>query len=237
MKRRRNLAKKISFRAAGAIGFLTTIFSMNFICDRVHTTVDEILRQPAMMRVSPTIIPYVSPLKETSTESVNRFGLTSRTGNFAKGVDNRGVVEVKELARDYSMILPTNLAPVKDVSGVSMQIVDHTINAFFNQPEIKNTFVGRAAETVEKKLKTEVSLGGNEPDSVQHNIKFQLKASETKASMEYRGLTNCDLSYSVAAQKTNLEIFEPLSQRSNLVFTHSDTPSDRRDVLSLRMNW
>lgn len=206
--------------------------------------VSDVIRLPAMMRLNTVAYPnHKSALSNVEEEILDLsaddhdFGLASRVNDFAKGADGRDVQTVREMARDYSMIIPANLSPVSDAAGIGMQIVDHSINAFFNQASIKNTFVGRAAETVEKKLKAEMALGGSEPDSTKHNIKFQVRASETKASMEYRGLTNCDLSYSVAAQKANLEIFEPLSGNSNIVFTHSDTPSDRRDILSLRMHW
>lgn len=243
--------KKLTFRTAAVVGFLTTLFSMNFLCkEQSHNWFSEIIRRPAMMRVNPTVHRpgFTSPLEKIAfdeadidlsddSDEPNRFGLERRSNDFSRGTDSRGVSTVRELARDFSMIIPATLSPVSDLSSVSMQIVDHSVNAFFNQPSIKNTFVGRAAETVEKKLKAEVELGGTEPESQKHNIKFQVKATETKASMEYRGITNCDLSYSVASQKANFEIFEPLTSNSNLVFTHTDAPSDRRDVLSLRMHW
>ena len=254
-RRRRSLVRKVSFRIAATLGFFTTLFSMTFLCNGSGPTsalstlrrVGEVIRLPAMMRVNPLVhrpgagsaLEKIALKEEMLDLSVddNDFALVTRSGDFKKGADGRGVQAVREMARDYSMIIPATLSPVSDVGGVSMQIVDHSINAFFNQASIKNSFVGRAAETVEKKLKAEVVLGGAEPDSLKHNIKFQLKASETKASMEYRGLTNCDLSYSVASRKANFEIYEPISKSSNLVFTHSDAPSDRRDILSLRMHW
>ncbi len=86
-------------------------------------------------------------------------------------------------------------------------------------------------------MKAEVELGGSEPESIQHNIKFQMKATQTRASMEYRGLTNADLSYSVAGRSTDLEIFEPISADSKLVYSHSNRPDEKRDMLSLRLNW
>lgn len=215
------------------------------------------VRQPAMMRVNPLVhgTRFVSPLeaamfdesdaerflREAARERRHRrgfsFGLASRADDFARGFDVRSVTPVEEKGVDYSMILPAHLAPVRDFGGVSAQILDHSVSSFFNQGPIKNSFVGRAAETVERKMKAEVAIGGDRPDSIQHNIKFQMKASETKASMEYRGLTNADLSYSIAARKTNLEVYEAIAHDTNLVYTHSDEPQDRRDVLSLRLHW
>lgn len=206
------------------------------------------VRDPAMMRMNPVVHRPTdrSPLEKIALKDARLtpqaaqddldLGVIARR-DFAKGADLRNVDRVHEVGVDYGMVIPGRLSPVRDAGGVSSQILDHTLTNIFNQGAIKNSFVGRAAETVEKKMKAEVAIGGEEPDSIQHNIKFQVKASETKASMEYRGLTNADVSYSIASRKTNVEIFESLGDRSNLVYTHSDEPNDRRDVLSLRLHW
>ncbi len=238
-----------SRRTSAIVAFFTTLFSvtclMNGTCPKVaFRKVSEILRRPAMMRVTPIVHrpTYSSRLEAVMFDAAPEkprleLGLATRVGDFSRGADMRNVQRVRELAADYSMIIPSRLSPVSDVGGISSQLLDHSLTAFLNQDMIKKSFIGRTADTVEKKMKAEVALGGSEPDSVRHNLKFQMKASEAKASMEYRGLTNCDLSYSVNSRKTNLEIFEKLGEASNLVFTHSEQPADRRDVVSLRMHW
>ena len=244
------------------ITFFTALLSMsslmNGTCGRelltkidsvVRTTFHDVqtaslasVRDPAMMRVNPVVhgAKFRSPLEAAMFEKSKSdlsLGLSKRANDFSRGTDARTVNRVQELGLDFGMIIPSRLSPVSDVSGVSSQLLDHSVSAIFNNGIVKNSFVGRAAYTVEKKMKAEVALGGNDPDSTPHNIKFQVKASETKAVMEYRGLTNADLSYSIGGRKTRLEIYEKISDDSNLVYTHSDEPSDRRDVLSLRMHW
>ena len=198
------------------------------------------VRDPAMMRVNPVVHgpKFGSPLESAMFDKKNiSFGIAKRSNDFSRGLDARNVNRVQEIGLDYGMIIPSKLSPVRDMGGISSQLLDHSVTAFFNNGIIKNSFVGRTAQTVEQKMKAEVAIGGEEPDSIQHNIKFQVKASETKAVMEYRGLTNADLSYSVGGRKTNLEIYEKISDQSKLVYTHSDEPTDRRDTLSLRMHW
>lgn len=246
------------------MGFITTLFSVSYVmngaCARsafasvrgsTEKAIAAVTRTPAMMRLNSRVHgpQFTSPLEAALIDGSGAIanvhakirelslGLVSRVDDFSRGIDLRGVDRVREIAPDYSLIIPSSLNPVSDIGGVSAQILDHSVTAFFNRSEIKNSFVGRAAETVEKKMKAEVAIGGEEPDSIQHNIKFQMKASETKASMEYRGLTNADLSYSIGSRKTNFEVFEKITDGSNLVYTHSDEPSDRRDMLSLRMHW
>lgn len=202
-------------------------------------------RKPAMMRLIPRVVggKFVSRAEAavlapaTSTRPELSLGLASRSNDFSRGTDPRHIKRVRELGINFGQILPSHLSPVTDAGSVSAQIFDHSVSAFFKNDAIKNSFVGRTAETVEKKMKAEVELGGVEPDSLKHNIKFQVKASETKASMEYRGLMSADLSYSIGSQRTNFEIHEELSELTNLVYSHVNEPNDRRDILSLRMNW
>lgn len=217
----------------------------------VHSLALASGRDPAMMRVNPKLhgvrlgSRLDSHLKgilldgssvDEAIKNELTLGLVTKS-DFSHGADARSVARVQEIGLDYGLILPGSLSPTTSVGGISSQILDHSVTSFFNQASIKNSFVGHAAETVEKKMKAEVALGGQEPDSMKHNLKFQMKASETKASMEYRGITNANLSYSIVSRKTNLELYEEITSGSNLVFTHSDEPSDRRDVVSLRLHW
>ncbi|CAN5584726.1 hypothetical protein BH10BDE1_BH10BDE1_34380 [soil metagenome] len=253
-KARRAFVRRQTCRSFAIISFITTMLSvsclMNGTCAKsAFTTVRNALRtvhtlslasgrDPAMMRVNPKVhsVLDLSSIDEAVKHEL-ALGLVTRTRDFSRGVDARNVVRVQELGLDYGLILPASLSPASDAGGISAQILDRSMTSFFNIASIKNSFVGRTAETVEKKMKTEIALGGSEPDSIQHNLKFQMKASEARASMEYRGITNADLSYSIASRKTNLEIYEKLTNGSNLVYTHSDEPSDRRDVVSLRLHW
>jgi hypothetical protein len=231
--------------------FLVTTFTLGFLLhegDVTNTLSVLKMRRPAMMRMNPAVFGPKSQSPEESEATSHallapgetakeKFGLSKNISDFSRGIDFRTIDRVETIGTDYSLILPSSLSPVTDGGQVAAQVLDHSVSSFFKQETIRNTAFGRAAVTVEEKMKAEVALGGDEPDSTQHNIKFQMKASQTKASMEYRGLTNADLSYSVAARSTDLEIFEPLSQDSKLVYSHSNRPDEKRDMISLRLNW
>lgn len=242
---------KVAAHVFVAALFLVTTFSLGILLyegDVTNTLSVLKMRRPAMMRMNPAVFGPKSQSKEESEATSHallapgetakeKFGLSNDISDFSRGIDFRTVDRVQAIGTDYSLILPSSLSPVSDGSQVAAQVLDHSVSSFFKQESVRNTAFGRAAVTVEEKMKAEVALGGDEPDSTQHNIKFQMKASQTKASMEYRGLTNADLSYSVAAQSTDLEIFEPLSQDSKLVYSHSNRPDEKRDMISLRLNW
>lgn len=231
--------------------FLVTTFSLGLFLyngDVTNTLSVLKMRRPAMMRMNPAVFGPKSQSKEESDATSQallspgetareKFGLSHDISDFSRGIDLRTIDRVQTIGTDYSLILPSSLSPVTEGGQVAAQVLDHSVSSFFKQESVRNTAFGRAAIAVEEKMKAEVALGGDEPDSTQHNIKFQMKASQTKASMEYRGITNADLSYSVAARSTDLEIFEPLSLDSKLVYSHSNRPDEKRDMISLRLNW
>lgn len=234
-----------------ATSFLVVTFSLGFFIHDEEVASSWRLvkpRTPAMMRVNPAVF---GPKARSNAEKIasgdvllgvderalEKFSLVTDASDFSRGVDARSVNPVESRGIDYSKILPASLSPVANGEDVAAQIFDHSVSSFFNQDHIRNTSIGRAAKSVEETMKAEVALGGDEPDSTQHNLKFQMKATQTKASMEYRGITNAELSYSVASRSTDLEIFEPLGENSRLVYHHSARPDEKRDVLSLRLNF
>lgn len=235
-----------------SIVFLSVTLSLGFFVhdEEVASSLQLVKpRDPAMMRVNPAVL---GPRSRSHAESVatghllleenetalEKFGLVTDASDFSRGLDARAVDRIESKGVDFSKILPASLAPVTDGGDVAAQILDHSVSNFFKQEHIRNTSFGRAAKTVEETMKAEVDLGGGEePDSTQHNLKFQMKATQTKASMEYRGFTNADLSYSVTNRSTDLEIYEPIGESSRLVYHHSARPDEKRDVLSIRLNF
>ncbi len=234
-----------------ATSFLVVTFSLGFFMHDEEVASSWRLvkpRDPAMMRVNPAIVgpkarshmEHVATghtLLEDGEIAIEKFSLVTSASDFSRGVDARSVNPVEAKGIDYSKILPASLSPVSNGEDVAAQIFDHSVSNFFNQDHIRNTSIGRAAKSVEETMKAEVALGGDEPDATQHNLKFQMKATQTKASMEYRGVTNAELSYSVANRSTDLEIFEPIGENSRVVYHHSARPDEKRDVLSLRLNF
>lgn len=202
------------------------------------------VRNPAMFRINPLLGGFRSSDSANSDQAMpveselGRFALPQREKDFSRGLDASSVEPVHARGFDYGMILPSSLAPSNDGAQVASQIVDHSVSNWLKQDSVKNSFVGQAAHAVENTMKADVGFGGHTPESTKHNIKFQMKATDAKAKMEYTGLTNAEVSYSVTNKQVNLEVYEPIAGDSaKVVFSHTNQPSENRDMLSLRMNW
>lgn len=210
------------------------------------TSKDSSDRSPAMLRfpfartaqsVLKSIGSVLHCTKKESPAPLQRFGLGNPANDFSRGLNVATVQRVEPVGFNYAAILPPSLAPATDGANVATQILDHSVSNLMKQETFRNSFVGKAATTVEETMRADVNFGGHEPESTKHNLKFQMKATDAKAKMEYTGLTNAEVSYSVARRQVDVEVYEPLSTDSKIVFSHSNKPSETQDMLSLRLNW
>jgi len=162
--------------------------------------------------------------------------------DFSKGLDASAIrpVESSRVTRpeDVAQVIPANMAPTNDGSRVATQILDHSLTNWFNSEAVRSTSFGRGAHQLEKQLRTDVSFGGAKPEETKHNLRFQMKATQTQAQVAYSGITNAQLTYFVTQNKTDLELREQVpGLRTQLVVNHTVAPDDRRDTLSLRWSW
>lgn len=248
--------KHMALHAIALLAFTGGILTLSILVNGVNggvigqlsasTSKDSSDRSPAMLRfpfartaqsVLKSIGSALHCTKKESPAPLQRFGLGNPANDFSRGLNIATVPRVEPVGFNYAAILPPSLAPATDSANVATQILDHSVSNLMKQETFRNSFVGKAATTVEETMRADVNFGGHEPESTKHNLKFQMKATDAKAKMEYTGLTNAEVSYSVAHRQVDVEVYEPLSTDSKIVFSHSNKPSETQDMLSLRLNW
>ena len=164
------------------------------------------------------------------------------TDDFSKGF-NIATVQPMDSTRDVKAadiqkVIPQDMQASSNGSQVAAKILDRSVNSYFNSDAMRKTDIGRTATTVEKSMATDVSFGGQQPESIRHSIKFAIQPAQTQAKLSYTGITNADLTYKATSSTANFEVREPVAMLStNLVFNHINSPSDRKDILSLRWVW
>lgn len=178
-----------------------------------------------------------STQNKPNRNTLSVFGLSQRHRDFSKGLNFSEVHRVTEESTDLKNVLPQNLAHSNDAEGIATQVINHGLSQFFNGDMMKSTALGKAAKSVEKSMKTDVAIGGKEPNAIQHKIQFQVNAPAAQAFVQYSGLTNATLRYNIARQSTEVELSEPLAGAATMVFSHNSGPAERRDVLSIRLPW
>ncbi|HEX4922653.1 MAG TPA: hypothetical protein VFV50_01155 [Bdellovibrionales bacterium] len=139
---------------------------------------------------------------------------------------------VKGLQPEHvAMVIPMNLQPgTNDEKTIMARVMDHSLNTFVQGDFFRATELGKAADTVEQAMKTEVTFGDGYDDngepSVIHKINMQFQALEQKAFVSYSGLTNLNLTLA-AATGFDISMNQALDDSTTLVLTHQT-----RDALS-----
>lgn len=252
--------KHVLMHVVAICGFVGGILTLSILVNGVNggieaeqavkSVTESTERRPAMLRLPFTraaqrVLKTLSAAAEWSKmewqgpvkPGVERFGLGSSASDFSHGLNIATVAHIEPVGFNYAAILPSSLSPTADGTGVATQILDHSVSSLMHQDTFRNSFVGKAAVAVEETMRADVNFGGSEPESIKHNLKFQMKATDAKAKVEYSGVTNAEVSYSVAHRQVDVEVFEPLSTDSKLVFSHSAKPSESLDMVSLRLSW
>jgi hypothetical protein len=181
-------------------------------------------------------------IPRTPVAPLSIYNISWQSQDFRKGLDASLITPIQSLnvtrSEDVAKMIPADMAPSSDFGAVSSQILDRSISSLFNSPLIRNSDIGRTAHQMEKSMESNIELGGAEPDSIKHSFKFAMKAAQTRAQIEYSGLTNAQLSYQIAGSTLDFEVREPVAAiGTQVVFNHIDKPSDRTDVVSLRWDW
>ena len=167
-----------------------------------------------------------------------KFNLTRNWAEFnvlsVRPIEMANVVHTEDIAK----IIPLDMVASNDGSTIGAAILDHSLSNFFNSAAVRNSEIGRTAHEIDDKMQGDVSFGGNQPESVKHQVKFAMRAAQARAQIEYTGLTNAQLSYNIAQSKMNLEVREEMaSLGTHVVFNHITAPEDQVDMVSLRWVW
>jgi hypothetical protein len=165
-----------------------------------------------------------------------------RLPDFTKGLDISIIQPVTSsrdtTTEDVSKLIPTDMKPTNDGGLVAAQILDRSFSTWFNSDAVKHSAMGRTAHDVEKSMEGDVAFGGKEPESIKHNIKFQVKAAQTQAQLEYTGITTAQVTYYVLQDKTNVEVREPVkSLNTSVVLNQISSHEETRKIVSLRWDW
>lgn len=137
-------------------------------------------------------------------------------------------------AETSQKIQPRAVANGASASAIVSEIADNSFSLWWDTSPIRDTQVGRAAEKVEKSMKTEVSYKANR---VEHKISFKVLAMQALAKLEYKGWVNAAINYDARTAKTEAEVSEKISAKQDLVVSHAFMPTGNKSQVAWRWNW
>ncbi len=202
----------------------------------------KILCRLAMCLVSTLSSVLASPASASVfSAKIRPFQFNPEPTDYSRGLDLSIIQPIESMrglrSADVQNVIPTDLDP-NDQSHVGRRILNNTVTHAINSDSIRNSALGRTAQTVQQSMQGGVTMGSREPNSVQHEIRVAADPMQAQARIRYSGLTNAQLSYRATESKTDFEWREPVAAiATDLVFNHTDCPGDRRDLMSLRWAW
>ena len=137
-------------------------------------------------------------------------------------------------AETSQKIQPLTVSSGASATVIASQIADNSFSLWWDTSPIRNTGVGRAAEKIEKSLKSEVAYKVNR---VEHKISFKVLAMQALAKLEYKGWVNAAINYDARAAKTEAEVSEKISAVQDVVISHAFTPAGNKSQVAWRWNW
>ena len=139
-------------------------------------------------------------------------------------------------AETSEKIQPKSVAADESAASIVSKIADNTLSLWWDTSPVRNTQIGRAAEKVEKNLKTEVSF--KEKNSrTEHKISFKVLAMQALAKLEYKGWVNAAINYDARAEKTEAEVSEKIFTKQDLVISHAMSKEENKSQVAWRWNW
>jgi hypothetical protein len=164
------------------------------------------------------------------------------TPDFSRGMDASYIQPMQSnqdiREEDVEKVIPKDLTPTSSTSEVASKIIDHSVSSYLNSPTVKNSSLGQATTKIDKSMSGNMSVGGSDPASIQHNFKFEMQAAQTKAVMAYTGYTNAEITYKASESTLDLQVHEKVAMLgTQLVYNHTIKPADTRDIVSLKWVW
>ncbi|MCB0363152.1 MAG: hypothetical protein KDD35_10535, partial [Bdellovibrionales bacterium] len=128
--------------------------------------------------------------------------------------------------------IPVSMSPSGDESYVGTAIFFHSIDRLASSPRFRGSAVGQVASVIDESLKTQMEFRAGE-EKIRHQVQFQLKAADAKATINYKGFVEAQLAYEMNSQTVNLQMKRPIGQGTQIIFDHFVAATEARDTLTL----
>lgn len=132
-------------------------------------------------------------------------------------------------------LVPLDLDPEKE-NDIALRIADRGFQMWFESPQIQSSIVGRSANTVQKKLKTDVVLKPEEPLGIEHKFTFQLMALQSMARLQYAGWLNAAFNYDAKASASILELSDKIF-RTDLFVNLKRSSAENVSSVGFKWDW
>lgn len=138
-------------------------------------------------------------------------------------------------SQDMNKILPSSIDQNEPADKTLKKMGDKAFHAWMKSSSMQKLKVVQAAQNVEKAMKAEVQIGGNNPNGVQHKVNFQVQALQATSKMDYTGYVDASVTYNLRDRVSGVELREKVMKDKDLYVNHSSSKDE--NLSSVGMKW
>lgn len=132
-------------------------------------------------------------------------------------------------------VVPKDVQEGESGSSVLSKMADNTVAYWWDTTPLRQSALGRAAESVEKKARFQGEIKGS--NQVTHFFDLKVLVMQALAKFEYKGWFRAGINYDARKAASTAEITQPLAQDKDLVVSQEFTNVESTSRLSLKFNW
>jgi prophage DNA circulation protein len=140
-------------------------------------------------------------------------------------------------ADDVSKVIPTDMKSSSDAGFIATKIGDRAAQAWLSSASAKDSSLVRTANKVQNSMKSEISVKGQQTNSVEHKFTFQFLAFQAVTQLRYTGWLNAAIDFNARANETKFEITQKMFTNKDFVVSHIANSEQGLSSIGLRWNW
>lgn len=138
-------------------------------------------------------------------------------------------------SQDMNKILPSSIDENESAEKTLKKMGDKAFQVWMKSSSMQKLKVVQAAQNVEKAMKAEVKIGGNNPNEVQHKVNFQVQALQATSKVDYTGYVDASVTYNLRDHVSGVELREKIMKDKDLYVNHSSSKDE--NLSSVGMKW
>ncbi len=132
-------------------------------------------------------------------------------------------------------VLPNSITPGEKADVILSKVADNGLSLYWAKSPLRESKVGRAAASVEKKLNFDAQY--EDQQKIKHKFNLKFLAIQSLAKLEYMGWVKATINYDVKAEQSEAEVVDQLSPYNEMIISHSINNLEQTSKISMRWQW
>ncbi len=142
---------------------------------------------------------------------------------------------------DVAKVVPLDLRTTNDGNAIRDKILLHSANSIVKSEMVKNSFLFKTAQKVQKSAKVDMSIKPVKtvfrPKPIEHKFNVDVQAFKKEARLTYKGYVDSRIEYKMETDSLYFLVEEKLSDNSKIAFSHQKNLREQRQLVRYQVSW